>query len=85
MLLHTTFSTVAASAVGLGDFRRQLRTNCRLDAFESMMELAAVRGQLLMMIPVIIMPEKAYSEADMQNGVTTTDITTQRRTTAPTD
>ena len=39
-----------------------------------------------MMIPVITMPEKAYSEADIQiqNGVTT-DITTQRRTTAPTD
>ena len=65
MLLHTILSTVAAFAVGLGDFRRQLRTNYRLDAFESMMELAAVRGQLLVMIPVIIMPEKAYSEADI--------------------
>ena len=36
-----------------------------------MMELAVVIYALLLMILVIAMPEKAYSEADIQNGVTT--------------
>ena len=84
MLLYTKSSTVAASAVGPGDFRRQLRTNHRPDEHALMMELAVVRSTLLLMIPVIAMPDKAYSEADRPFG-TTTDITNKRRTAAPTD
>ena len=75
----------AASAFGLGDIRRHFRAQYRPEEFALTMELAAVSVQLLMMIPVIAMPEKeAYNLADIQKGVTT-NFTTQQRTTAPTD
>ena len=84
MLLYSKISFVAAFVVGLGDIWRHFRSQYRPDAFALMMELAAVSVPLLMMILVITMPEKACRDADMKNGVTT-DYTTQRRTTAPTD
>ena len=76
MLLYTKFSSIAASAGGSGNLQRHFRAQYRPDELALRMELAAVSVQLLMMITVIAVPEKAYSEADMQNGPTT-DITTQ--------
>ena len=68
VLLYTKLSTVAASAVGFGVIRRHFRAQYRPDEFALTMELAAISVQLMMMIPVIAMPEKAYYNPTTDNS-----------------